>query len=113
VEGRIGVRSGVGVERFTPTGIVLTDGTALEADLVVLATGYKLMPETVRAVVGDAEADRVGPIWGIDDEGELRAMWRPNGHPALWFTGGNLALSRYYSRFLALRLKAELEGLLP
>jgi putative flavoprotein involved in K+ transport len=37
-------------------------------------------------------------------------MWKPVAHPALWFHGGNLALSRFYSRFVALQLKARLEG---
>jgi putative flavoprotein involved in K+ transport len=112
VAGRISVRSGVGVARYTESGLELTDGSELAADLVVLATGYHGMGSTVRRVIGDVEADRIGPIWGIDEEGELRSMWRGTGHPGLWFTGGNLALSRYYSRILALRLKAELEGVL-
>jgi putative flavoprotein involved in K+ transport len=29
----------------------------------------------------------------------------------LWFHGGNLAQSRHYSRYLAIQLKARLEGL--
>ena len=29
----------------------------------------------------------------------------------LWFHGGNLALSRYYSLYLALQLKARMEGI--
>jgi putative flavoprotein involved in K+ transport len=29
----------------------------------------------------------------------------------LWFHGGNLALSRFYSRHVALQLKARMEGL--
>ncbi|MFE6861452.1 flavin-containing monooxygenase [Nocardia sp. NPDC057668] len=32
-----------GIERFTPTGIVTADGTARDADMVVLATGFKVM----------------------------------------------------------------------
>lgn len=31
--------------------------------------------------------------------------------PALWFHGGNLMQSRHYSLYLALQLKARMEGL--
>ena len=44
-------------------------------------------------------------------EGELRNMWKPTQQPALWFHGGNLHQSRHYSQFLALQLKARLEGI--
>ena len=33
-------------------------------------------------------------------------MWRPSGHPRFWYHGGNLALCRIYSKFLALQIKA-------
>lgn len=38
-------------------------------------------------------------------------IWRPCGHPRLWFMGGSLALCRIYSRFVALQIKAIEEGL--
>lgn len=38
-------------------------------------------------------------------------MFRPSGHPGFWFMGGNLALCRIYSKFLALQIKAIEEGL--
>ena len=44
-------------------------------------------------------------------EGELRNMWKPMKHEALWFQGGNLHLSRHYSLCLALQLKARMEGI--
>ena len=34
-----------------------------------------------------------------------------DGQDGLWFHGGNLALSRYYSLYLALQLKARMEGI--
>lgn len=39
-------------------------------------------------------------------------MWRRSGHEGLWFMGGNLGLSRYYSRMLALQIKALEEGIM-
>ncbi len=44
-------------------------------------------------------------------EGEQRNMWKPTQVPGLWFHGGNLHQSRYYSLPLALQLKARMEGL--
>ncbi|UGS36991.1 flavin-containing monooxygenase [Capillimicrobium parvum] len=112
-EGKVKVKQGVAIERFTETGLAFADGTSLEADVVVLATGYEDMRETARRLLGDEVADRCTPVWGLDEEGELRTIWRDSGHPGLWFMGGNLHLCRFFSRYLALRLKALETGLLP
>lgn len=111
-EGKIAIRSGVGVRRFVPTGVELDDGTVLEADVVVFATGYKGMLETARRLFGDEVAGRCGPVWGLDDEGELQGVWRRCGQDGLWFMGGNLAMARFYGQFLALQIKAAEVGLL-
>ena len=42
--------SGKGIERLSETGVVLSDGTELPADLVIYATGYS--PDPVRCVDG-------------------------------------------------------------
>jgi putative flavoprotein involved in K+ transport len=110
-EGKVKIKQGVEIERFTETGLRFADGTTLDADVVVLATGYDDMRETARRLLGDEVADRCTPVWGLDEEGELRTIWRDSGHPGLWFMGGNLHLARFYSRYLALRLKARQEGL--
>lgn len=110
-DGKVKVRQGSGVERFTATGVILEDGTELEADVVVLATGYANMRETARRLLGDAVADRCTPVWGLDEEGELNTIWRRSGHPRFWFMGGSLQLARVYSRFLALQIKADLAGI--
>jgi putative flavoprotein involved in K+ transport len=38
-------------------------------------------------------------------------MWKPTQQEGLWFHGGNLAQSRFYSQFLSLQLKARMEQL--
>jgi len=38
-------------------------------------------------------------------------MWKPTAQPGLWFLGGTLRQSRSYSLYLALQIKARLEGL--
>jgi putative flavoprotein involved in K+ transport len=110
-DGQIEVRSGSGLRRFTETGIELEDGSILDADAVILATGFGDMRETARKIFGSEVIDRCGPIWGLDSEGELQGVYRASGHPALWFMGGHLQFCRIFSRYLALRIKGKQAGL--
>ncbi|MGW4578561.1 hypothetical protein ACWELP_07675 [Rhodococcus aetherivorans] len=48
---------------------------------------------------------------GLDDEGEIRSVWRRSGHDGFWFSGGNLTLARIYNKYLALQIKADLDGI--
>ena len=119
-DGRIKLKSGVEVARLTADSVVLNDGSELKADLVVYATGYGSMNQWAGELISPEVADKVGRCWGLGSdtakdpgpwEGELRNMWKPTAQENLWFHGGNLMQSRLYSRFLALQLKARLEGL--
>ena len=47
-DGKIAIKQGVQIERFTTNEVVFTDGSTLSADIVVLATGYKNMRESAR-----------------------------------------------------------------
>ncbi|QUD89617.1 flavin-containing monooxygenase [Phenylobacterium montanum] len=118
--GRIKLRSRVGVERFVPEGVLLSDGSTVSADLIICATGFGSMDQVVGDLVSEEVAAKVGKVWGYGSdtahdpgpwEGELRNMWKPTAQEGLWFHGGNLAQSRFYSLFLALQLKARLEKL--
>ncbi|WP_046112835.1 NAD(P)/FAD-dependent oxidoreductase [Aquincola tertiaricarbonis] len=118
-DGRIKLRSGVNIERINPRSVTLTDGTELPADLLVYATGYGSMNNWLADLVSPEVADQVGKCWGLGSdttkdpgpwEGELRNMWKPTAQPQMWFHGGNLHQSRHYSQFLALQLKARMEG---
>ncbi len=111
VSGEIVLRQYEEIDRFVAEGALLKDGTVLPADLVVMATGYENQQETVRRVLGDAIAERVGRVWGFDSGGELANMWRPTGQEGLWFTAGSLAQCRIFSRFLAVQIKAREQGL--
>ena len=108
------------VDHLSEHAVVLEDGTELEADLVVYATGYGSMNGWAADLINQEVADKVGKVWGLGSdtpkdpgpwEGEQRNMWKPTQQEALWFHGGNLHQSRHYSQFLALQLKARLEGL--
>jgi putative flavoprotein involved in K+ transport len=108
------------VDHLTEHAVVLEDGTELPADLVVYATGYSSMNGWAAELISQEVADAVGKCWGLGSdtakdpgpwEGEERNMWKPTQQEALWFTGGNLAQSRFYSLFLGLQLKARQAGL--
>ncbi len=118
--GSVKLKSGVTIERINPMSVTLSDGSELPADLIVYATGYGSMNGWLADIISPEVADRVGKVWGLGSdtpkdpgpwEGELRNMWKPPQVPHLWFHGGNLHQSRHYSQFLALQLKARMEGL--
>ncbi|KAL9102444.1 MAG: hypothetical protein Q9163_002405 [Psora crenata] len=105
-DGKIKVKQGQEIMRVNAHSISFANGDELEADEIIFATGYGNMRQTARKIFGDALADRVADVWGFDEEGETRTIWRRTGHPGFWFFGGNLAQCRYYSRILALQIKA-------
>ncbi|WP_454807115.1 NAD(P)-binding domain-containing protein [Paraburkholderia fungorum] len=119
-DGKIKLKSGVDVVELKEHSIVLSDGTELEADLVVYATGYGSMNGWAADLISREVADKVGKVWGLGSnttkdpgpwEGEQRNMWKPTQQTALWFHGGNLHQSRHYSQYLSLQLKARMEGI--
>src|SRR5438477_991207 len=101
VEGKVGLAQFAELERLLP-----------EAELVVLATGYKGLDALVAKLFGEEMARRVGPIWGFGDGQELRNMFVRTAQPGLWFIAGSFAQSRIYSRYLALQIKATQIGLI-
>ena len=105
-DGKIKVKQGQELRRVNAHSITFADDTELEADEIIFATGFQNMRGTARRIFGDELADGVTDVWGFDEEGETRTMWRRTGHPGFWFFGGNLALCRFYSRLLALQIKA-------
>jgi cation diffusion facilitator CzcD-associated flavoprotein CzcO len=112
ISGAIGLMQYSDIETFVPEGARLRDGRIVPADLLVLATGYKNQQDTIRALLDDAIAETIGPVWGFDEGGELRNMWKRTAQPGLWFTAGSLAQCRIFSRYLAIQIKALEEGLL-
>ena len=118
--GDVKLKSEVGIAEIKPNSVVLTDGVELEADAIVLATGYGSMNGWAGQLINQAVADKVGKCWGLGSdttkdpgpwEGELRNMWKPNQQENLWFHGGNLHQSRHYSQYLSLQIKARMEDL--
>lgn len=128
-QGRAGVKAGVEPIAFTGRGLRFSDGSTVDADVVIWCTGYAdhdVRNMAVEILGGDEGvhdentlgpqeiAARVDATWGVDSEGEIRGMWKR--HPRLenyWIMGGFTQQHRWYSRVLALQIKAELEGILP
>jgi hypothetical protein len=86
-----------------------------------LKSSYGDPREPIREVIGDEIGSKIKPIWGLDEEKELRGVWRDLGIPHLWAMMGvwfslpkmkklnlndllgNLALCRFHSKHVALR----------
>jgi putative flavoprotein involved in K+ transport len=111
VDGRIGLIQFSDIDRFGPEGATMKDGSEKPAELIVLATGYEGQAAAARRILGDVVGERIGPVWGFDEEGELNGMWRPTGQKGLWFHAGGLAQCRIFSKVLALQIKARELGI--
>lgn len=120
IDGKIKLASGSEVKELTEDSVVLEDGREIPADVVIYATGYGSMNGWAADLISQDVADKVGKVWGLGSdtpkdpgpwEGEQRNMWKPTQQEGLWFHGGNLAQSRHYSHYLALQLKARMEGI--
>jgi hypothetical protein len=96
--------------------------------VIVFATGYKFnILEIVLAIFGSDIHHQVDHLWGLGSEDDLNGAYQPTGRkslhrssaftnanklldPGLWTAGGNMGQTRYYSRFLALQIKAAVLG---
>lgn len=75
IDGKIKIKNcPEGIAGFDEHSLLLNDGSKLNADLVVLATGYDNMRESVRLVLGDKVADRCKDVWNLDEEGEIKTV---------------------------------------
>ncbi len=90
---KIKIKPGQEIERVNAHSITFADGSELEADEIVFATGYQNMRQTARKIFGNELADRVRDVWGFDEEGgdtdDVEAD-RPPGLLVLWRESGAL-----------------------
>ncbi|KAG6815338.1 hypothetical protein H0H87_002808, partial [Tephrocybe sp. NHM501043] len=109
--GKIKIKQGVEVERFSEDSVAFNDGSVLDADVVIFATGYFGIRDSMKETFGDETIERTSQVWNLDEEGELRGSFRPTGHPGLWYAVGGFYHSRFSSKQLALEIKAVELGL--
>lgn len=106
--------AGVEPKGYTPTGLLLSDSSTLSTDAVIWCTGFadKDVRQTVKEIVKISLP--VDATWGVNQQGEIRGMWRRHGQVKnFWVMGGYTQQHRWFSQLLALQIKAELEGILP
>jgi len=113
VSGEIGLLQTDDIEKFVPGGLLMKDGSVIEADLVVTATGYEPPIKELARLLGNDIAEKVGPIWGLDDvDHELRNMYKPTPQKGLWFVAGGFAQGRVWTHYIALQIRAREAGLI-
>ncbi|MDV7240553.1 MULTISPECIES: NAD(P)/FAD-dependent oxidoreductase [Rhodococcus] len=111
--GAIGVTQYRDVETFVPEGVRLRDGSILEADVVVLATGYQNRAAELGLWFDKEIASRFDIIGTPLVDGEFAHAWVPTPQPGLWFMLAGIQTARPNVPFLAMSIKADIEGLLP
>ncbi|KAF8868385.1 FAD/NAD-P-binding domain-containing protein [Infundibulicybe gibba] len=109
--GQIKIKQGVEISTFKPKSVLFTDGSELPADAVIFSTGYRNIREDMKSLFGEATINQTDPVWGVDEEGELRGCYKPSGHPGLWYGVGDFFSSRFLSKQLALSIKGVELGL--
>ncbi|KZV87765.1 FAD/NAD(P)-binding domain-containing protein [Exidia glandulosa HHB12029] len=107
IDGIVRVKQGVTVQEATEDGLVFSDGSQEDADLIVFATGYESANESMVDILGEELASKIGQIWGTDDEGELQGCYTPHEQPNLWMAMGAMVQSRTGSKYLALQILAQ------
>ncbi|KAJ7769956.1 FAD/NAD(P)-binding domain-containing protein [Mycena metata] len=113
IDGRVKLRSSVSVAGVDEEQVILTDGSKLDADVLVYATGLKNPRTLMEKLLGDDNMRRTGElkIWDFDREGEFNGVYRSTGHPGLWFAMGIHNEMRYLSKLLALQILGRELGL--
>jgi len=119
-DGKIKLKNTSGIKEITENSVIFDDGSELETDLIVYATGYGNMAGWIEELIGKEVANKVGIIGGLGSEttndpgpweGESRNLWKPTHQQGLWIQAGNLFQTRFYSKYTALQIKARMEGI--
>ena len=75
LDGKIKIkRCQEGVKGFDHNAVILADGTRIEADIAVVATGLKPSPVVVQQIMGEEFMEKVGKIGTYDAENERIAV---------------------------------------
>ncbi|CAL1707423.1 unnamed protein product [Somion occarium] len=104
--GAIKVKQGIEPVGFTEHTLILSDGSEIEADAVIMACGFHEIREVNKKLFGENIINRTREVFGIDKEGESKGAYRPSGHPGLWFATGDFWVARSFSKPLAIQIKS-------
>ncbi|POW03984.1 hypothetical protein PSHT_11451 [Puccinia striiformis] len=85
---KIKIKQGQEVTRLTEQGLQFEDGEEIHADVIVFATGYRFIGETVSSLISEQVAKRLGPVWGEDNQGRdpgyMEALWAARTMADVW-----------------------------
>ncbi|KAL5590066.1 hypothetical protein FOVSG1_011933 [Fusarium oxysporum f. sp. vasinfectum] len=103
----IKVKSDAAAVRYTEHGLAFSDGTEVKTDVIVLATGFVgNLRQHVEKIFGPAVAKKAGDCFGLNSEGEVLGAFKPTQQHGIWYIGAALGHARYFSRFIAMSIKA-------
>ncbi|KAL5611266.1 hypothetical protein FOBRF1_007383 [Fusarium oxysporum] len=104
----IKVKSDAAAVRYTEHGLAFSDGTEVKADVILLATGFVgNLRQHVEKIFGPAVAKKAGDCFGLNSEGEVLGAFKLTQQHGIWYIGAALGHARYFSRFIALSIKAD------
>jgi hypothetical protein len=111
-QGLIKIKSGAPLTGFSKHGLEFSDGSLLDADVVVFATGFEGNMRVMAAQLFEEDVlEKMDDFYRFDAEGEVIGAWKPMEQSNIWYAGAaDIAKARFFSRFLALEIKADLEG---
>ncbi|EJC98971.1 uncharacterized protein FOMMEDRAFT_161183 [Fomitiporia mediterranea MF3/22] len=102
INGQVKVKQGVEIDHLTEKRVVFSDGFGLDADAIILATGWHRLRDKLIRIFGREAIDNTSQLLGTDEYGETRAGYKPSGQPGLWFAAGDFSNSRFSSKLLTL-----------
>ncbi|KAF9522147.1 hypothetical protein CPB83DRAFT_823118 [Crepidotus variabilis] len=111
IDKKIKLKNDSQIQEFTETGLKFDNGSELSADVIVFCTGLADPKYALRTIFGDELADRLPQVWGLNQEGEIKGVFKEIGPKGLYVMMGNLGACRFYSKHIALQIKAVEEGL--
>jgi putative flavoprotein involved in K+ transport len=111
-DGRVKLKQGVELAEVKEHSVVFTDGSEMDVDLILFATGYEQLWDHIRPALGGA-ADKIDKVYGRAADGEYANVWRRSAQPGLWFGTGFVGMARFHSKFMTLLIKAIEEGIAP
>jgi cation diffusion facilitator CzcD-associated flavoprotein CzcO len=86
-DGLIKVKSDALITSFNEKGLTFSDGSMLEADVIIFATGYEgNMKVLASPMLEESVSSKLHDYWNVDDEGEIRGAWKPIGRKSHSYT---------------------------
>ncbi|CBF87231.1 hypothetical protein AN9242.2 [Aspergillus nidulans FGSC A4] len=112
IDGRIKVRQcEQGVQGYYEDGVILANGTKIESEVVILATGFELSTKLIERLMGEDVMNKVARICTLHNSQERIGVWKPTGVPGFWYMTGSFIWSRQFSGILALQIAAIERGM--